>query len=95
MAIQRQFGQSRKLQLDHVAEVVRPKMIHNAMVNIQKVADIYKYISAVVALILDASIAHKTAMPPLFDLGRQARPGRQSGIPLYRSLPAEGQNKSW
>jgi hypothetical protein len=31
----------------------------------------------------------------LFELGRQARPGRQTGIRLNRSVPAEGQNKSW
>jgi hypothetical protein len=31
----------------------------------------------------------------LFELGRQARPGRQTGIRLYRPVPAEGQNKSW
>jgi hypothetical protein len=30
-----------------------------------------------------------------FELGRQARPGRQPGIRLYRPVPAEGQNKSW
>jgi hypothetical protein len=30
-----------------------------------------------------------------FELGRQARPGRQIGIRLYRPVPAEGQNKSW
>jgi hypothetical protein len=32
---------------------------------------------------------------PLFELGRQASPGRQTGIRLYRPVPAEGQNKSW
>jgi hypothetical protein len=31
----------------------------------------------------------------LFELGRQARPGRQTGIRLYRPVPADGQNKSW
>jgi hypothetical protein len=31
----------------------------------------------------------------LFALGRQARPGRQTGIRLYRPVPAEEQNKSW
>jgi hypothetical protein len=31
----------------------------------------------------------------IFELGRQARPGRQTGIRLYRPVPAEGQNKSW
>jgi hypothetical protein len=31
----------------------------------------------------------------LFELGRLARPGRQTGIRLYRPVPAEGQNKSW
>jgi hypothetical protein len=29
------------------------------------------------------------------ELGRQARPGRQTGIRLYRPVLAEGQNKSW
>jgi hypothetical protein len=35
--------------------------------------------------------------PSLFELDRQARPARQTGIRLYvyRPLPAEGQNKSW
>jgi hypothetical protein len=31
----------------------------------------------------------------LFELGRQARPGRHTGIRLYWPVPAEGQNKSW
>jgi hypothetical protein len=31
----------------------------------------------------------------LFELGRQAGPGRQPGIRLYRPVLAEGQNKSW
>jgi hypothetical protein len=31
----------------------------------------------------------------LFELGRQARLGRQTGIRLYPPVPAEGQNKSW
>jgi hypothetical protein len=31
----------------------------------------------------------------LFELGRQARPGRQTGIRLYLPVPAEGQNKYW
>jgi hypothetical protein len=31
----------------------------------------------------------------VFDLGRLARPGRQTGIRLYRPVPAEGQNISW
>jgi hypothetical protein len=31
----------------------------------------------------------------LFELGRQARPGRHTGIRLYRPVTAEGQNKSW
>jgi hypothetical protein len=31
----------------------------------------------------------------VFELGRQARPGRQTGIRQYRPVPAEGQNKSW
>jgi hypothetical protein len=30
----------------------------------------------------------------LFELGRQARPGRQTGIRLYRPVQAEEQNKS-
>jgi hypothetical protein len=30
-----------------------------------------------------------------FELGRRARLGRQTGIRLYRPVPAEGQNKSW
>jgi hypothetical protein len=30
-----------------------------------------------------------------FELGRQARPGRHTGIRLYWLVPAEGQNKSW
>jgi hypothetical protein len=29
------------------------------------------------------------------ELGRQARPGRQTGICLYRPVPAEGQKNSW
>jgi hypothetical protein len=29
------------------------------------------------------------------ELGRLARPGRQTGIRLYRPVPPEGQNKSW
>jgi hypothetical protein len=33
--------------------------------------------------------------PFLFELGRQARPGWQTGIRLYRPVLAEGQNKSW
>jgi hypothetical protein len=31
----------------------------------------------------------------LFELGRRASLGRQTGIRLYRPVPAEGQNKSW
>jgi hypothetical protein len=31
----------------------------------------------------------------IFELGQQARPGRQTGIRLYWPVPAEGQNKSW
>jgi hypothetical protein len=31
----------------------------------------------------------------IFELGRQAGPGRQPGIRLYRPVPAEGQNKFW
>jgi hypothetical protein len=31
----------------------------------------------------------------VFELGRQARPARQTGIRLYRPVQAEGQNKSW
>jgi hypothetical protein len=31
----------------------------------------------------------------IFELGRQARPGRHTGIRLYRPVQAEGQNKSW
>jgi hypothetical protein len=31
----------------------------------------------------------------LFELGRQARPGRQTGICLYRPVQAKGQNKAW
>jgi hypothetical protein len=31
----------------------------------------------------------------IFELGRQDRPGRYTGIRLYRPVPAEGQNKSW
>jgi hypothetical protein len=30
----------------------------------------------------------------LFELGRQSRPGRHTGIRLCRPVPAEGQNKS-
>jgi hypothetical protein len=30
-----------------------------------------------------------------FELGRQAGPGQQPGIRLYRPVPAEEQNKSW
>jgi hypothetical protein len=30
-------------------------------------------------------------MLKLFELGRQARPGRHTGIRLYRPVPAEGQ----
>jgi hypothetical protein len=54
--------------------MVNPKMIHNAMVNIQKAADQYvkktplfsmAHISAVAALILDVLIAYITPMSPL------------------------------
>jgi hypothetical protein len=35
------------------------------------------------------------AAPFLFDLGREARPGKQTGIHLYQPVPAEEQNESW
>jgi hypothetical protein len=31
----------------------------------------------------------------IFELIRQARPGRQTAIRLFRPVQAEGQNKSW
>jgi hypothetical protein len=40
-------------------------------------------------------ISWRSHLAILFELGRPARPGRQTGIRLYRPVPAKGQNKSW
>jgi hypothetical protein len=40
-------------------------------------------------------VLYITITESAIELGRQARPGRQTGIRLYRPVPAEGQNKSW
>jgi hypothetical protein len=32
---------------------------------------------------------------PRFELGWQARPGRQTGMRLFRPVSPDGQNKSW
>jgi hypothetical protein len=45
--------------------------------------------------VINLLMYHCTVQPNIFELGRQARPGRQTGIRLYLPVPAEGQNKYW
>jgi hypothetical protein len=40
-------------------------------------------------------VAIYSVIAALFELGRQARLGRQTGIRQYPPVPAKGQNKSW
>jgi hypothetical protein len=56
----------------------------------------YHYVVVVFSLGPAGQALGRVMRPILvFELGRQAKPGRQPGIRLYRPVPAEGQNKSW
>jgi hypothetical protein len=81
---------SKTLKLDSVAG--RP---HKLMPGVTATKYVVCTVLGPLVSVLSSLVSVLSTLAFLFELGRLARPGRQTGIRLYWTVPAEGQNKSW